>query len=111
MIRLCFSSLGARERWKLEISTVRKGHPAASTSCFSRPRRAPTNKISLSGFRSLIRPASARAGFTWPAVPPQVNRTFIRAPPLYPALGALICRETESTIPTSTNWMASAVPP
>ena len=82
VIRLCFSSLGARERWKLEISTVRKGHPAASTSCFSRPRRAPTNRISLSGRRSLTSPARASAGLTCPAVPPQVKTTRISATPL-----------------------------
>ena len=29
--------------------------------------------ISLSGVLSLISPARARAGFTWPAVPPQVK--------------------------------------
>ena len=119
---MCLISLGRRERWKLEISTARNFQPAASISCRSMPRWAPTNNISLVGRRSLISPARASAGFTCPAVPPQVKITLMGKRPFlafyimpgqarYFAFGAGICRDTESTMPTSASWMARAVPP
>lgn len=74
--RLCRISRGLKDRWKLEMWTVRKSYPALGIRSFSSPRSAPTNKNSVSGSFSRISWASAIAGFTCPAVPPQVKITF-----------------------------------
>jgi len=59
---------------------VLKSKPAFGTKRDSIWSAVPTNKISLSGYFSLIYEATARAGLIWPAVPPVANNIFILTP-------------------------------
>ena len=76
--RLCRISLGLKDRWKLEMWTVRKSYPALGTRSFSSPRSAPTKRNAVSGSFSRISCARAMAGLICPAVPPQVKMTRFR---------------------------------
>ena len=54
-------------------------YPADGTTRHSMRSLVPTKAISAAGFRALISSAIARAGYTWPPVPPAANK--IRGPP------------------------------
>ena len=80
--------------------------PPCSTRSRSMPSGVPTNSTcSLADPAPAYSLARARAGFTWPAVPPQVKITFMSLAASYPAFpGHGICRETLSTMPISASW-------
>ena len=54
-------------------------YPAEGTTRHSMRSLVPAKAISVLGFRVLISSAIARAGYTWPPVPPAANK--IRGPP------------------------------
>ena len=99
--------------------TVSKSYPALGTRSFSNPRSEPTKRTSAPSSCRCRSCARATAGFTCPAVPPQVKMTrcsfpFMATPAfpkVYPEFPGFICRETDSTTPISTSWMQRAVPP